>query len=363
MSAPTDIALSKLQLDHQFWRNPRSFTGLDDKSIAEFGKELKERADKDNPSGILSPLTVQQIAWNDDVLNLVIDGQRRFKAALDVWPATMKVPVVFRTEKPVKLDWALADEILLEVLAMGQKREGLSSFELSDVAERMRNRNRTIADIAYAIGRSESWVSKMLKARATASPALMISWKKGEITDEQFKDLAEIKDTAKQDSEAGELVKARAAGDKAEARIRAKELKEEAKAKSVPPKKEAAKKTNGHAITKADGGEQVEMWQPPPPVAQKKTLSAPPRHALEDMVSVFDKRPATHDYVKGIRDALKFAVGQMDASEFGKPWRAYLERVTGKRAAAKGKKAKSPPKGKRVTWDAKAKKERKAKRK
>jgi len=348
MTQVREVPLSKLRLDHPFWINPRSFTGLDVKSLKEFGAEIKER-------GILDPLTVQRVKLNNEIVELVIDGQRRVRAALEVMPSTAKIPVVDRSDKVLTLDWEKSDELMLEVLAMGQKREGLSSFELSDVAERMRQRNkRTIAQIAEAVGRSESWVSKMLKARSLASPKLMISWRKGEITDEQFKELAEVKDHDKQAEAADEVVKARTSGDKGEARLRAKEVKEEVKAKAKK-KVDDTPAVNGHShkkpTTPANGGEQVEMWSPPPPVAQKKTMT--PRHALEEMIALADKRAPTSDYVKGLMDGVRYALGELDPGDFAKAWRAYLARVSG---TAKIKKSK------RVTWDSKAGKPRRAKK-
>lgn len=342
-----EVALSSLHLEHPRWLNPRQFTGLSDKDLAEFGKELKER-------GVLDPPMVQKVSFGGRVIDLVVDGQRRVRAALDVLPKTTKIEVIDRTDKAIELTWDESDAIMLEVLAMGTHRQGLSSYELSEVCERMRLRERKLADIARAVGRDESWVSKMLKARLSASPKLMIAWRKGQVTDEQFKELAALKSTEKQNEAAVVVVKARETGDKGEARTQLKELTEKFKHEEKKAKK-ADKPTNGHATTKAEGGEQVEMWKPPPPVAPKKTVT--PRHVLEEMIALEDKRPPTSELVKGIMLGVRYALGDIEPDEFGKPWRAYLARLGG--TTGKASKVK---KSKRVTWDKRNKREKKAKR-
>lgn len=336
-SQTREVALGDLHLDHTYWINPRQFTGLDDQTIAGFAKELKER-------GVLDPPTVQKVRGASGVINLVIDGQRRVRAALEAWNKNHKITVIDRTSDPIELTWDVSDELMLEVLAMGQHREGLSSFELSDIAERMRKRGdaKSMAEIAKAIGRDESWVSKMLKARATASPKLMLAWRKGQVTDEQFKELATVKDPNAQEDVTKKVTQLRDSGDKAEARQQVKELieasKNQEKKKEREPREEKA--PNGHT-TKVDGGEQAEMWSKPPPVKPQST----PRAVLEELTGMADRRAPTHDYVKGIMDGVRYALGEVSPDDFGKPWNAYMERLTGKKVTKK-KAAKKPAKKK-----------------
>lgn len=321
------VSVSDLTLDHQFWTNPRVFTGMDDKELAELGADIKAR-------GIQTPILVQQVlATSGGITDLVLDGQRRVLAALEVMPKSTKVPVVDRTADAIELTPEVADEILLDMLAVGQKREGLSSFELSEVAEKLRNRDRTHIDIARAIGKSESWVSKFLKARSTASPKLMLKWRKAEITDEQFKELAEVKDLEKQAEAVKEVVEARK-DDKAEARIRAKEITQTAKkANGVAPKR--------HVVAGPQADLPYNGSHTAIPVAPKRPPMTP-RAALEDMVGMADKRPPTHDYVKGLMDGVAYAMGDLDPKKFGKPWTAYLARIDGS-----GKPRKKAPKKER----------------
>jgi hypothetical protein len=338
------VKLADLIVDHTNWQNPRTITGLDDSEIAELGADIKAR-------GIQVALNVQKITTKGGgVSNLVLDGQRRFLAASEFLPKDADIPVVDRSIEPIELTPEAADQLMLDVLAIGTKREGLSSYELSEVAERLRKRGRTLGEIGRAIGRDESWVSKILKARSTATTKLMHKWRKGEVTDEQFKDLAAVKDPEKQSEATKEVVKLRESGDQAEARVRAKEIAETAKRET---------KTNGHATNGhssvpkvAVTGDQVPMFEdrskpakpaPAKPEAKKMTSRA----VLEDLLGLADKRPATHDYVKGVMDGVRFALGEIGPEEFSKAWKIYLARVDGKRPAKKAKAKKAAaPKGK-----------------
>lgn len=380
------VPQSELVVDHKNWTNPRTITGLDEASLADLGKDIKQR-------GIQVPLIVQKIWSNADrtrFTNLVLEGQRRSLAVHEVMPKDYEVPVVDRTVDPIELTPEAADELMLDMLSVATKRDGLSSFELSEVAERLRKRERKLSDISKAIGRSEGWISKILKARSTSTPKLLLRWRKGEITDEQFKELAEVKEPERQEAAVAEVVKARKSGDLTEARLRSKEVKEGEKQKGKlclvrGPNGEKCMRTNGH--DQADGpctdgvstswrpsgwvddaprtvkGPQVDLFKDDPvPVKPapkpKKPMTA--RIALEELVSMRDRRPPTHDYVKGIVDGVLYALAEIGPEDFARPWTAYLARIDG--SGAKKKPAKSKKKSaKKSAKKAKAKATKKRK--
>lgn len=326
------VSLRDLTIDHALWTNPRTITGLDDTAIGELAADIKAR-------GIQVPLIVQKIkSTSGGVTNLVLEGQRRVLAANEVLAKDADIPVVDRSADAIVLTPETADELMLDMLAVAAKREGLSSVELSEVAERLRNRGRKLSDIAKAIGKNEGWISKILKARTQATPKLMLRWRKGQVTDEQFKDLAEVKDKESQEEKTEQVVKVRQSGDKTEARTLSKEIKEEerrakaAPAKAPAPKPEVAVK-----------GPQEDLFEkgakPVAPKPPKKPTTA--RLALEDMLGLAARRAPTHDYVKGIMDGVAYALGEKYPDEWGKAWRVYLARVEGSGKPVKGKKAKS----------------------
>lgn len=343
------VPLRDLTIVHKNWKNPRTVTGLDEASILDLGKDIKARK-------LQNPLTVQKVFATPDkdpnkVINLVLAGQRRYLACEEVFDGNEEIPVVDRTVEPIDLTPEAADALMLDMLSEVTRREGLSAYELSEVADQLRSRGRTLAEIAKAIGRDESWVSKILTARKNADPKLMLRWRKGEITEEQFKDLATIKDPGKQQEALKETIKARESGDAAEARIRAKELAEQYKREQKGGNKPAPSKPPA-ATPRAVTGEQADMFDPP---AAKKPAPAvkPESSALKvvvkipviaEMIEMADKRPPTSDYVKGIIDCATFMVGQIDMADFKKAWHVYVARLEGKTAKKAKSKAKATKK-------------------
>ena len=375
------VTLGNLHTEHHNWKNPRTVTGLDDKAIAALAADIKEVRDQsEDPkkaSGFLSPITVVQVKQpTGDVVDLSVDGQRRVLAAEYLkLPKTTLIEVVDLTgwNEPVDLTPDKADELTSVVMRMFN-REGLSSFEVSEIAQGMRNRGKQLAEIAAKIHRSESWVSRILKARSAASPKLMLAWQKGEITDEQFKDLAAQRDTEAQAKNTDEVIEARKSGNQAEARTKAKEVVETAKQKRAREKAEAEAKAKADreakAKAKADAkaAKSAAKSKGAAPAAKQMVLNgtsttdihnqererlkglaekhnaqqakpakatATPRAILEETVSMADKRPPTHDLVKGIVLGVRYALGITDPSEFPKQWGAWVARVGGTSAGKK----------------------------
>jgi len=238
-------------------------------------------------------------------------------------PDDVMVPVV--DLEPAPVDWtpAVATTYLLQALEEVGTRSGLSGYELSENALRLRaqtdpttKKPYTIAVIASVIGRSESWVSKILSARENASPALLLQWQKGEIPEEMFKDLAALPkvDQRKKLAQVQEL-------DKGAARAAVKEAKEIVRQKAadakVKPEKESPKAAKAKPVVR---GPQQEI----PATAPKK---APPKTVIEDMLGLRTAHPPTNDYVKGVMDGIRWATGDIDASGFAKAWRDYMDRI------------------------------------
>lgn len=340
------VPLGALKLDHKHWANPRSFTGLDEDALDQFAKDLKAEGIQ------VPPHVVRVIVGEEKFVDLVVDGQRRVRSGLRVFDKTHPIEVIDLYPEPVELTPAKSAEILRRVLNIGH-RSDLSSYELSESAEKLREAGLKLVDIARAVGKSESWVSRVLEARKHASPKLMTAWKKNEITDEQFKDLAKAKEAA-QPAAVQSIVEARASGDKATARVAAKEIAEKAKP--------APKLANGHnpAPDRIVKGEQQDLFVKPKP--RDDGPKAPSKAVLEDMLSLAKKTPPTHDEVKGIMKGIAFALGFTAPDKLGNPWVTYLARVEGRavpkrqkaaRAAAKPKTKKS---GKARKADSKSKK-------
>lgn len=371
--APRWARLGDLLLDYKHWRNPRTLTGLDPVSLQALADDIRKKSVPTGSTimaGIEDPLWVVRIQGPKNTIDeLVIDGQRRMRAMemTDLGPDAL-VPVRDREPEPVEWSQALSQRYFREVHKTVALREGLSAFELSESAEILRASNdpdtgnvTTYAKIGEILGRSESWISKILAARKGASAKLLERWRKGEISEEQFRDLATGTKGAEQDQEAEKVAEARASGDKAGARQSAKEKKEiarrEAQAKKDKAKadKEAAKekkkadKEAARAAKKQGKGKKGEPVVKGPqadlPLAADKPAStpAPPKPKamqaviVDDLITMTEKKPPTHDLVKGVILGILVATGRKDMADLPKQWHQYINHVSGTAPAKKGK--------------------------
>ncbi len=320
------LPIGALLLEYRFWENPRSFTGLDDTSMAGLAESIRSGTQTDEDgrvyAGIRDALEVVTIAGpNATVAQLIIDGQRRFRAAqLAGMSKDTLVPVRFLESTPVTWSQDVAARYLARALESVGQRAQLSSYELAMSAARLRasqdpdtRKDYTLARIAAAVGRSESWVSKILTAIEAAGPKLLQRWKSGELTDEQFKDLARVKDPGQQDDVADRAAEARAAGGRGAARQLAKEVK--AKESAVAPKP---------ASTPAKPSSEQQQSLPPTPPRKPMPLAK-----LEDLLELAKATPPTHDMVRGILLGMQVAAGVLDSGSLPKPWTAYIERLYG----------------------------------
>lgn len=333
------VPLERLWLEHDKWVNPRTI--INEQEVAALAVSVKEK-------GVLVPLaTVQVRTPTGGVISLVLDGQQRVLASRQVLAAEALIPVRDVREGIIEeLTWDISDDLLGVALDIGIRRTQLSSFELCETAERMRNRGRTGTEIARKINKSESWVSRMCKARLNATNIVLARWRRGELTDEQFKDLAQEKDPVQQVANAKQVVEARKSGDKSEARMLAKEGAASAKAREPKPEPKPAKgKASDKAPAKGKAGakrepEQIELLAQEPPDAPPPPPKAVPlaKAVLDDIVAMGVRRTPVHDYVRGVIDMAGAALGVLDMSTFAKPWAQYLSRLGGTEGKKAGKK-------------------------
>jgi len=367
------VRIGSLHLEHGGFVNPRTVTGLTEAEIAELVDSIKEHGIMIRPEVVKVKADVPA-----GYIDLVWDGQRRVISGTKALGRNAEIEVIDLYSEPVDLsDKKVIDELEDRALELGQKRAGLSSYELVQVAVRRRARGVQNKVIAKSLNKSESWVSRMLKAFDTATPKLVLAWQTGKVTDEQFKELAAERETAAQEKAADEVVDARAKGNKVEARTKAKEVAETAKqrkqrekaeriAKAKQEREERAAKKQAEAdakkaaaaAKKAKGAKGAKADNPPPAPAPPKAkpkdeetkdpkepkLKPPSKVELAGMVDLAAQRPPTHEYVKGLLDGARYALGMMEPHEFHRPWHAYINRLGGsvvKKPATKGARAKT----------------------
>lgn len=307
------------------WVNPRSHTALDPKSLSELADDIKLRGQQD-------PFKVQRvrIPGKDEVIELVLDGQRRFKAAAKAgFKKDDGIMVIDMTDEIVELDAKSSAKLLIDILAVGTFREGLSSFEQSAAAETLKASGKSLGEIGRAIKRSDAWVSLMLKARKNATEQLLEDWRLGKVTDEQFKNLAEIKVASEQKKALVETIELRekpatngtnghgtSREGKAEARAHTAELA--AKFREEGKKEKAAAKA-----AKAKPSKKVETKKAAP------ERHPPSKALIQELVDLSKKRLPTADYMKGMMDCARYVLGEIGPEKFGKPWRVFLARIHG----------------------------------
>jgi len=222
-------------------------------------------------------------------------------------------------------------------MAAANYRESLSTYEQAMAAQRLRADHMDQADIARALRRSPSWVSRFLKALSQATPSLLANWRGGKVTDEQFKDLADVK--TEEQSEALEQIKeTRAKGDKSSARAMVKEVSGKAKAEKVAAKQssKAAKPVTTKQLAKLAAKDAKES-----PTKGAAMIFAPTKLVLSQLVELATKKAPHHEYAKGVVDGVKYALGLLDESKLGKAWHDFAARAAGIAKPAKVKKVKA----------------------
>lgn len=340
--------LGELRLAHASWVNPRTVSGLDDASIAELAASILSgtvsTADGRTIAGVETPLEVVPVSENGSLISVVIDGQRRHRAMEHLGLSDDTLVRVIDLEggiaEPVtKWTSAMTAVYFRRSLGMVSSRRGLSSQELVAACRQLRDSRNpdtgepfTLSEIGTIVSRSDSWVSKMLKAVAGATPALILSWERGELTDEQFKGLALAKD---QSAALNEIKAAKEAGDDRSARrlsreqviaARRERIAEASKARAAAAKPAKASKDKSKD---KEGKGKAPMEQTSLPREQTIPKRPPPQHVLAEMSALADKRTPTSEYVLGVLDAIAYCRGRLDAADFGKAWHSYVMLVSG----------------------------------
>ena len=364
LDTPRWARFGDLRLEHKYWTNPRSVTGLSDDELQDIAASIKAGTTQDESgktyAGVRIPLEVVKIWENGSVVSLVIDGQRRIRAIelVNLDQDDTLVPVIDLEPEPVDFTAAMAAKYLPRALQTVAHRKGLSSYELTENALRLRDmknpdtgKDYTLVEIGATIGRHVSWVSRMLAAHKAATPKLIHAWKMGEITDEMFKDTAIGGKGDEQGEVAERVIAASSSGNKSVARAIAKEsaiLRRQEQAPDRAPKPGPVPKPKADSKPQSKGKPEVEAKKPAPAApAPAAPVRNPPKFAVfEDLFGSARRVPPTHDYVRGILDGAMWATGIKDPALFGKPWRQYLNHLQDKAGKSKDEPVKAAAKGK-----------------
>lgn len=165
-----EILYDLLKLETDEFKNPRTATGLERSAIEELANDIEER-------GLLYPL----IVWVPH--NVILGGQRRYLAiGLLYGEGRWHGPVPIRPIEAPTLEDAKAT-----ALADGLHRKNLSSYETAQALSRMGGAQK---EIAKRIGKSPTYVSRLLGVWGRAIPELKEAWKNKKVPLDIARDIA-----------------------------------------------------------------------------------------------------------------------------------------------------------------------------
>lgn len=209
----TTIPFAQLRLSEPGFQNPRTSSGLDDRSICELALHI-------GLHGLLNPPLVTE-------RGLVIAGQRRYRAIelLIKWfadqPRTAEEAsaqdltrfsrffgedgadlsheeVSIMERRAQELSRACPVRMVggsgLEGLALADniQREQLTSYEIARHLFHLHEQGVTGKDLARLIGKSRTYVSRKLSTWRGACPELRMAWEKSELAEDAVQELAAL---------------------------------------------------------------------------------------------------------------------------------------------------------------------------
>lgn len=247
--------------------NPRE--KFDMNKIKELAADIKER-------GLMYPLQV----WTGPDGEMVVVGGERRRRAIGLlieegdWGKTKSIPCVGVQAANLK-------DAHYAAVADNLHREDLSPYELAKEIYSLKDMGDSQRTISQMLHKSETWISRKLKAFELAIPALRQAWKHGKLPNEAVEAIALMP----QEEQEAEL----------EAQLKLRDGTREGKAK-------AKKRTKG------------------------KKLQKPSAKELQGLLVVAEAATKNdHPYVHGVRDALKLAMGAIEEDGLGKEWRQFVK--------------------------------------
>lgn len=248
--------------------------------------DLKQLAADIDARGLLYPLQVWETEKDGLPLVIVVDGERR-KRAIEILleekpkhPLSKGIPTRPIRAKTLK-------EAKYTALAGNIQRSELPSFDLAQEISRLKLMGDSQKTIAEALHKSDSWVSRKLTTYEKAGEVLRAVWKKGVLPDDTVEDLA-VLDVDEQAAAVERVLKERTNGRAGKGAARKKVKKRASRVERATSKE------------------------------------------LQTLISVVnrDKKAAkSSDYVLGVYDALRFAVGHIGVEELGGEWKKFAKSV------------------------------------
>jgi ParB/RepB/Spo0J family partition protein len=242
--------------------NPRE--KFDANKLKELAADIKER-------GLVYPLQVWEAEYEGKKMFVVVGGERR-RLAIGMliesgdWPKGRGIEC--RLVKATNLK-----EAHYEAVSDNLHREDLSSYELAKEVASLKILGDSQKTIAQHLNKSETWISRKLKAYESASPALRSAWKTGKVPDDTVEDIASLPEEEQDDA--------------VEAQIK---LREKGTSQAKKAAKKAAKK-------------------------KAKKLQRASTRELSAVLAITEKAPKDNSYLRGMSDALRLSLGMLEEDD------------------------------------------------
>ncbi len=273
-------------------------------------KEIRELADSIADRGLLNKLHVWKTKIAGKPVSIIVGGGRRYRAIGLLLKAKRAnglakgVPVRYIEAETMAeaREIALIDNI---------QRKQLSSFEQATEIAAMEAAGQTKTVIAKKLGKSISWVSRLMTGYKAATPELKQAWKDGKLPDDDVQSIAKVASPTEQNKRLAKVIELRKSNG----------TDKNGKAKKAAPQKRAA------ARDAAKGKNQNTAKKPP-----KDNML----RTAQLLSKVVTKKPADA-YVRGVIHGIEAALGVRGLGEFEPALEKSLKKVAAK-SDKKGKK-------------------------
>jgi ParB/RepB/Spo0J family partition protein len=298
------LPYKELVLEGADFANPRQT--IDKRSISELADSIASQ-------GLLYSLLVWQAQGDSGKsLNVILDGGRRYRAIGKLIKdrkangLSKAVPVTF-------IEAATLAEAKIKALTTSVQREELSSYEVAAAIAEMVESGQKQKGIAKLLGKSQTWVSRQLSAFRSAAEQVKEAWQGGILPDDDVQHLAKLEE----DDQLKRLDEILA-------------LREQAADVAGPT---AAAPKGREAKAKA---RQIAKGKNDKPSEAKKIR--PSVEVLEGFAAIAGQAPKKEAYIRGMHDGILFALGELGAGEFAKPWRDHAAKNMASDSDAKARK-------------------------
>ena len=261
-----------------------------------------ELAESIAAEGLLYPLMVWTSKGEDGKpRNVVLEGGRRYRAigrlieekranGLD-----KAVPI-----RPVEAD--TLEKAMIIALVGNVQREDLSTYDVTTTMAGLRDAGMQQKDIAGAIGKSKSWVSRKFAAWDNAIPEVLEAWRDNKLPTE---DIEAIAGYLKTDPATGKPMRP--------------------KAPDQPTQKKMLEQLLALRQKAEETGDRKKLGKAKKVARGKKTGERPKPTFIRAYADAVATKQSKDPYLRGMHDMALFSLGEFSAGQFDPRWAKFAK--------------------------------------